>query len=99
MIVHCTCRYQESPWLSNLDWTVKNARNRLSTKESEALDAAIEKIEDFYERNGQLFCDDSGEKEADEKGLNVEEEEELERVLSSLNDGRSRSVHMPGYPE
>jgi hypothetical protein len=64
----------------------------------------LEKIEDYYERNEQLFLDCS-EKETNERELSQsqskeEDEGELELMISSLGSQKvSRPVHMPGYPE
>ena len=61
------------------------------------MDKLIKKIEDYYERNEQLFVEDGGEERLNDEG---EEERELELLISSLNnDLPSSPVHMPGYPE
>ncbi len=60
----------------------------------------LEKIEDYYGRNEQLFLE-SSEKETN-KGEQTrgEDEGELELMISSLGSQKvSRPVHMPGYPE
>ena len=71
-------------------------------KKKGAVEKLIEKIEDYYERNEQLFRD-CGEEEEEKGGgakMTKEEEKELEFLISSLDDsGPSRAVHMPGYPE
>ena len=70
-------------------------------KKKGAVDKLIQKIEEFYERNEQLFqnYDVEGEEERGGVNLGEEEERELEFLISSLDDSPSRSVHMPGYPE
>lgn len=62
----------------------------------------LEKIEEYYERNEQLFLGSSEEGEEEESHREGEgsqtKERELELLISSLGSSR-RSVHMPGYPE
>ena len=66
-------------------------------KKKGAMDKLINKIEDYYERNEQLFVEDGVEERLTDEG---EEERELELLISSLNDDLPSSpVHMPGYPE
>ena len=63
----------------------------------------LDKLEDYYERNEQLFLDSSHEESGDGEASRREKEEEereLELLISSLGNERgSRPVHMPGYPE
>ena len=60
-----------------------------------AMAKLLEKIEDYYERNEHLFLNSCGAVEATEQ-----EEKELEFLISSLDEnGPTRTVHMPGYPE
>ena len=67
-----------------------------------AMNKLLDKIEDYYERNENLFLDCSEKiKEGEENETRGEEEErELELLISSLGGNKpSRPVHMPGYPE
>ena len=58
----------------------------------------LEKIEDYYDRNEQLFLESSD--ETSEIQTEEEDKKELELLISSLGSQKaSRSVHMPGYPE
>lgn len=65
----------------------------------------LEKIEDYYERNEQLFQESSeeGTNEGEMSQSQTKEEDterELKVLISSLGSQKtSRPVHMPGYPE
>ena len=66
------------------------------------MNKVLEKIEDYYDRNEQLFLESSEEKssETSEKQTEEEDKKELEFLISSLGSQKaSRPVHMPGYPE
>lgn len=84
------CRYLNSPWLCNLNWSAKQFRGK-ALKTKAARGKLLAELEDFYQRQAEEFGEEE-EEGADQHGA--------EFVISSLESMMgSRPVHMPGYPE
>ena len=79
-----------SPWLCNLDWTVKKFRGKQNSKELKQLIASLEEKYQVKETN------DMGKEEEEEE----EEEGKYKFLITSwVDDPKRKDIHMPNYPE
>lgn len=90
------CRYLQSPWLCNLDWSSKKFRGKAKKSDMKKL---LDQIEEHYRqrddefRAGRMW---SGEVEG---GGGVDDSGRKMEFFISGDGPAKRAVHMPGYPE
>lgn len=87
------CRYLQSPWLCNLDWSSKKFRGK--TKKSD-MKKLLGQIEEHYRQRDDEFRAGRG---RSGEGEGVDDSGGKMEFFISGEGPAKRAVHMPGYPE
>lgn len=93
------CRYRQSPWLCNLDWTSKKFRGKAKKSDMTKL---LDQIKEHYKQRDEEFrAGRTPSRELDEREKEGGGDDSGGKMGFFISgDGPAkRAVHMPGYPE